>query len=197
MVSIARYYRITNLLLGLLFLIGGLHEIRLSLAQSAQATVDPQTGEVNTNGEIVVDDKLVQRILETSRDATSVEGINEQDAIDIGAIIQRASTDPETSLLLLRMTQQGGKDAFDELRADMNAQQIVFELAETVQEMRALETLYTKFGPSKAYEELLNDGLVPEGREAEYKKNPELLEEDIRKQLYFTFITLAATGGYL
>lgn len=165
--------------------------------RTERASIDAATGEVNTNGEIVVDEQLVLRLLQASGAFDGLSGIPEQTAIDVAAVIQSASTDPETSLLLLRMKEKGGKDDFEVLRRDMSEDQIVSGLAEVVGEMKSLEFLFQKLDPHSAYEEMLKDGLIPAGREKEYKKNPKLLEEDTRKSLYFTFVTLAAAGGYL
>lgn len=164
------------------------------LAHAIEAKVDPMTGEVNTGGEIVVDQELVLKLMQASGAFDGFGGIPEQTAIDVAAVIQKASTDPETSLLLLRMNKEQDYNAFQN---DMTEDQIVSGLAEVVFEMNALETLFHEYSPDRAYEEMLKEGMIPKNREKEYKNNPALLETDKLKSLYFTFVTLAAAGGYL
>ena len=41
------------------------------------------------------------------------------------------------------------------------------------------------------------DGLVDKKREKEYEANPAMLEKDTRATLYFTFVSIASSGGYL
>jgi hypothetical protein len=167
------------------------------IVRGERATIDTVTGEVDIKGEVVVDEKLVLKLLQASGALDGLGGIPEQTAIDVAAVIQSASTDPETSLLLHRMKAKGGKEEFLAFQRDMSDDQIVSGLAEVVAEMRSLELLFQRLNPNKAYEEMLGEGLVPAGREKEYKMNPQLLEEDVRKSLYFTFVSLAAAGGYL
>lgn len=167
------------------------------LLYAREAKVDPMTGEVNTGGEIVVDPELVLKLMQASGAFDGFGGIPEQTAIDVAAVIQKASIDPETSLLLLRMKKEQDYNAFKNDDGMMTEDQIVSGLAEVIFEMNALETLYREYGPDRAYEELLKEGMIPKNRIKEYKNNPSLLETDKLKSLYFTFITLAAAGGYL
>ena len=47
-------------------------------------------------------------------------------------------------------------------------------------------------------EESIKEGLIDDKKKIkEYKKNPALLEADMRKGLYFSFISLAVAGGYI
>jgi len=133
---------------------------------------------------------LVDRLIQNSGADAFV--LSESVAVDIAAVLQAAQRDPETSLLLLRLKQQGTADS---LRLEPD--QIVAGLAEMVSEMEMLEVLFTHKGPERAVVEMVKEGLVEADRVSEYQKDPQLLLDDTRKSLYLTFCSLAVAGGYL
>jgi len=62
-------------------------------------------------------------------------------------------------------------------------------------EMKMMDFLFKD--PVKAVEAFEAEGLLPPEHLETYKKNPELLEDDTRKALYFNFISLAVVGEFL
>lgn len=139
------------------------------------------------------DPELINRLIENSGADSFV--ISEEVATNIAAVITAAKSDPETSLLLLRMKQQSGKESFDAFRRGLTPDMIVSGLAEAVSEMQMAELLFED--PAKAFIEMEKEGMIPPDRIKMYRKNPEQLVEDTKKSLYFTVVSLAAAGGYL
>jgi hypothetical protein len=159
-----------------------------------EATLDAD-GDVtfSTNSQAPPDPELIHRLIENSGADSFV--ISEDVATNIATVITAAKSDPETSLLLLRMKQQGGKESFDAFRRGLTPDLIVSGLAEAVSEMQMAEILFQD--PVRAFIEMEKDGMIPADKIKMYKKNPELLIQDTRKSLYFTVVSLAAAGGYL
>ena len=116
-------------------------------------------------------------------------------AIDIEALMSSVSKDPETSLLLRRMREGSGEEAFTAFRDDMSPDGIVVALAQTLDELKMLDILFRD--PQRAVKAMEEDGMIPRDKLPAYKKNPSLLEEDTRRGLYFSFLSLAAAGGYI
>jgi len=173
----------------------------LSRRKTKQAEEPPETeAVVQETGEMAEEDDastatavnmdLVDRLIQNSGADAFV--LSESVAVDIAAVLQAAQLDPETSLLLLRLKQQG---AADSLRLEPD--QIVAGLAEMVSEMEMLEVLFTHKGPERAVPEMVKEGLVEADRVSEYQKDPQLLLDDSPPSLYLTFCSLAVAGGYL
>jgi hypothetical protein len=155
-------------------------------AQEAHIGVD---GETTLGGENTPSDALIRRLLQS-------QALSEEQAVDIAALIEAAAKDPETALLLRRLKEgSGAKDAFGDFASDMSALQISQGLAQALEELEMLEILFTD--PARAVREMEKEGMIAKDRLSAYKKNPDLLEEDTRKHLYFTFVSIAAAGGYL
>jgi hypothetical protein len=156
--------------------------------QEAQVGVDGETkigGENNARP----NDALISRLLQS-------QVLSEEQAVDIAALIESASKDPETALLLRRLKEgSGAKDAFGDFASDMSSMQIAQGLAQALEELEMLEILFKD--PARAVREMEKEGMIANDRLSAYKKNPDLLEEDTRKHLYFTFVSIAAAGGYL
>ena len=49
----------------------------------------------------------------------------------------------------------------------------------------------------RALREMTKEGMIPEEKLSIYQTNPDLLETDTRRGLYFMFVALAEAGGYL
>jgi hypothetical protein len=154
-------------------------------AQEAEVGVDGET----TMGENNPSDALINRLLQN-------QVLSEEQAVDIAVLIESAAKDPETALLLRRLKEgSGAKDAFGDFASDMSSLQIAQGLAEALEELEMLEILFQD--PARAVREMEKEGMIANDRLSAYKKNPDLLEEDTRKHLYFTFVSIAAAGGYL
>jgi hypothetical protein len=127
-----------------------------------------------------------------------MEGWHELDqatAVEIVAVIEAAKQDPETVVLVRRLNNGGGKDSLQSLKNDLPKQQIVRLLARSLEEMKAAEILFRD--PRRAYEEMEKEGLIPADMKSVYKRDPTLLADDKKKSLYFSFVTMASTGGFM
>lgn len=146
-------------------------------------------GETIMEGEKTPSNALVGRLLQS-------QVLSEEQAVDIAVMIESAAKDPETALLLRRLKEgSGAKEAFGDFASDMSGLQIAQGLAQALEELEMLEILFKD--PARAVREMEKEGMIANDRLSEYKKNPDLLEEDTRKHLYFTFVSIAAAGGYL
>ncbi len=159
--------------------------------RAAEVEVDA-SGQQEQEEASTVDEALVFQLIENS--GADTFRIDIQTATEIAKVIQAAKADPETHSMVAHMRQQ---DEYKEYSRSLTPDMIVSALSEALSEMRAAETLFEMRTPAQALDEMIQDGLVPEHRIAEYKTNPELLMDDTRKHLYFTFVSLAAAGGYL
>ena len=119
----------------------------------------------------------------------------EQAALDIAALINTLKDDSQTTELIMRMKDGDGKKEYENFAKDMSGKEIVAALVQTLEEMKALEILFRD--PARAVEEMNKEGMVPPGRLDAYRKNPALLDTDTRRSLHFTFVSLAAAGGFL
>jgi hypothetical protein len=144
-----------------------------------------QEASIDANGNI--DSQLA----EMARSLQSVAPINAKDASHIAVLLEAAKTDPETQLLLAQMPQ----DTLKNLKSSATPIEIVKGLQQGLDELKAIDILFSN--PERAVIEMYNEGLFDKKRLLHYKKNPSALEEDTRKGIYFTFISLAAAGDYL
>lgn len=157
--------------------------------QAAEVEVDASGQEQKA---LKVDEALVFQLIENS--GADTFRIDIKTATGIAEVIQAAKADSETHSMVAHMrTQEEYKEYSRSLTPDM----IVSALSEALREIRSAETLFEMRTPAQAVEDMIQDGLIPEHRIAEYKQNPDLLIDDTRKHLYFTFVSLAAAGGYL
>ena len=149
------------------------HQADLAAKQTASAEVD-------VNGEA---------------QANPTQGIlSPKDAADMEEILIQASQDEETMKMVVQMKVEM-KDEIEALGAE-TSEDILRGMLHQLVEMRFLEVLFKD--PERAVEESIKEGLIEDKKKIkEYKKNPALLEADMRKGLYFSFISLAVAGGYI
>ena len=122
-----------------------------------------------------------------------VTKLTEQDALDMRAIIQAAGEDPETIKLVAALKDENG-DEINELRK-LPAEEILNGMKEALDEMKMVDLVFED--PVKALEAMEAEAMIPEEHLAAYRKNPQLLEDDTRKALYFRFVSLAVVGEFL
>jgi hypothetical protein len=151
-----------------------------------QALEDEHQDEIYNNN---VSFELVQKLMNSHQD------MHQTTAVDIAAIIESAKNDPETVLLLRRIKEGSGADHMKGFQDTMSVEQISAGLAQTMQELQMLDILFRD--PRRAVQEMDKEGMIAKEKLAAYRKDPKLLEEDTRKALYFTFISLATTGGFM
>jgi hypothetical protein len=122
-----------------------------------------------------------------------VTKLTEQDAVDMRAIIQAAGEDPETIKLVAALKDENG-DEINELRK-LPAEEILNGMKEALDEMKMVDLVFED--PVKALEAMEAEAMIPEEHLEAYRKNPQLLEDDTRKALYFRFVSLAVVGEFL
>lgn len=146
--------------------------------------------EVDTGGDVhVPENKMIQQLQE------AYSRLDDQMAANVAAVIENARTDPETNLLIRRLKEGGGSAEMEALKKSTTPAEAVEQLVGTLSEMNALEILFKD--PKRAFHEMDNDGMVPKEKWSFYEKNPEALADDVRKSLYFTFVSAAIAGGFL
>jgi hypothetical protein len=115
-------------------------------------------------------------------------GLSDEDSELVHELLQKVKKDPDTLTLVSKLkTVQG--PSLDAMKNGMSANEKVKQLKNIVSEMQALETLFQD--PVRALKMMNEDGMVPKDKLPLYEKNPQLLEDDTRKGLYFSFITMA------
>jgi hypothetical protein len=115
-------------------------------------------------------------------------GLSDEDSELVHELLQKVKKDPDTLTLVSKLkTVQG--PSLDAMKNGMSATEKVKQLKNIVSEMQALETLFQD--PVRALKMMNEDGMVPKEKLPLYEKNPQLLEDDTRKGLYFSFITMS------
>ena len=136
------------------------------------------------------------RYLETARKLQSVAPISAQDATDIAVFLDAVQVDPETNAMVSQMRKsEGAGGALQAFIDDVTPLEIVQGMKEAIDELKAIEILFAH--PERAVIEMEKEGLIEKKRVDFYKKNPDILAEDTRKGVYFTFVSLAVAGGYI
>jgi hypothetical protein len=122
--------------------------------------------------------------------------LNEQDVLDIGALLATAASEPETQVLINRLKYGSGAADLAALKREQSVAQIMEGLRQSVSQLKLLEVLFDR-DPAAALAEMEQDDLIPPENLAAYRAQPELLESDMRKAYYFSFVSLAVAGELL
>lgn len=119
--------------------------------------------------------------------------LSDQDAADMQAIIDEAKKDEKTMEMVSRLKNEmsGELDGLRKLGMD----EVLGGMKEAVDNMKMIEYLFKD--KERAVTEMDKEGMIDPKHLKEYKLNPDLLEEDTRRGLYFQFISLSVVGGYL
>ncbi len=119
--------------------------------------------------------------------------LSDHDAADMEAILQEAMKDVETMAMITKMKDEN-PEHIEELRK-LPQIEIIGAMKETLDNMKLIEYLFKD--KEKAVEEMEKEGMIEKAHIKKYRKNPELLEQDTRRGLYFQFISLAVVGGFI
>lgn len=119
--------------------------------------------------------------------------LSDQDAADMEAIISEAKKDVETMAMLTKMRTENS-DAISELEK-LSPEEILGGMKEALDNMKLIEYLFQD--KERAVREMEKEGMIKKEHVKKYRKDPDLLEADTRKGLYFQFISLAAVGGFM
>jgi hypothetical protein len=152
----------------------------------------PPPGDVETS----FDASVAQQQLLLVNSANQKNRLSEKDVADIVTLMGQAAADPATRALIHRLKYGSGKADLADLRLEQSNEQIVDGLRQTMAQLILLEVLFDR-DPAVALAELEKDGLVPKEHLPTYRARPELLEQDMRKAYYFSFVSLAVAGEYL
>ena len=119
--------------------------------------------------------------------------LSDQDAADMEAIITEAKKDVETMAMLTKM-QAENADAISELQK-LSPEEILGGMKEALDNMKLIDYLFQD--KDRAVREMEKEGMIKKEHVKKYRKDPDLLEADTRKGLYFQFVSLAAVGGFM
>jgi hypothetical protein len=119
--------------------------------------------------------------------------LSEKDAADMSAIIDEAKKDLETMAMITRMKNENS-DALSELHK-LSTMEVLGGMKEALDNMKLIEYLFQD--KDRAVREMEKEGMIDKAHIKKYRKDPDLLEQDTRRGLYFQFISLAVVGGFI
>ncbi|KAL7436272.1 hypothetical protein ACHAXH_007976 [Discostella pseudostelligera] len=119
--------------------------------------------------------------------------LSEQDAADMAAIIEEAKKDLETMAMITKM-KEANADEISELRK-LSTMEVLGGMKETLDNLKLIEYLFKD--KERAVREMEKEGMISKEHIKKYRKDPDLLEQDTRRGLYFQFISLAVVGGFI
>lgn len=85
-------------------------------------------------------------------------------------------------------------EGLEELK-NMSPMEVMGGMKETLDNLKLIEYLFKD--KEKAVREMEKEGMIDKAHIKKYRKDPELLEKDTRRGLYFQFISLAVVGGFI
>mmetsp|Transcript_11782 Transcript_11782/g.18080 ORF Transcript_11782/g.18080 Transcript_11782/m.18080 type:complete len:182 (+) Transcript_11782:62-607(+) len=130
----------------------------------------------------------------TTTTTTPQEGfLSEKDAADMSAIIEEASKDVETMAMITKLKEENTAH-LNELR-QLSPMEVLGGMKEVLDNMKLIEYLFQD--KERAVKEMEKEGMIDKAHLKKYRKDPDLLEQDTRRGLYFQFISLAVVGGFI
>jgi Holliday junction resolvasome RuvABC ATP-dependent DNA helicase subunit len=112
----------------------------------------------------------------------------------LDAVLKQMKSDPQTTEMIQRMKSEEA-DTLEMMLGSMSGPEKIANLRNSLNELKAVEVLFKD--PVRALKLMVEDGMVPPDRLPEYQKNPKLLEDDTRKGLYFSLVTISVSLGIL
>mmetsp|Transcript_21970 Transcript_21970/g.25036 ORF Transcript_21970/g.25036 Transcript_21970/m.25036 type:complete len:189 (+) Transcript_21970:59-625(+) len=134
---------------------------------------------------------LVNLLSKAEKEAGGALKLSQKDVLAIDGLIKHAVEDPETKILIQKMKVMQ-RDVIEETIGETTPLKIINNLKAVLEELMALEILFED--KDRAFRAMEKDGMIDKKRIPEYRKNPGLLEEDTRRSLYFSFISMAVVG---
>lgn len=119
--------------------------------------------------------------------------LSEQDAADMAAIIEEAKKDLETMAMITKMKEANAEE-ISEL-SKLSTMEVLGGMKETLDNLKLIEYLFKD--KERAVREMEKEGMISKEHIKKYRKDPDLLEMDTRRGLYFQFISLAVVGGFI
>jgi len=168
----------------------------IQLSSYPQCRINAQFGvpkdaeaEVGADGRV----RLPDEVLAVAESLVTVDtSMDQQDAVDIATIIDAAKKDANTKTMLAEMKAANPKEF--EATAGSEKVELVRGLLQAYEELKLLDTLFQD--PERALRLMVEEGMVEKEKIPMYEKNPQQLETDTRKGLYFMFVALAEAAGY-
>ena len=111
----------------------------------------------------------------------------------MSAIIEEAQKDVETMAMISKL-KSDNTDHLNELR-QLDPMEILGGMKEVLDNMKLIEYLFQD--KERAVREMEKEGMIDKKFIKKYRKDPDLLEQDTRRGLYFQFISLAVVGGFI
>jgi hypothetical protein len=179
--------------------------LHLSLLISSIQRTDAQFGRRIKKGvpisipqEIINGDDMMNIIEDSGGDSRRPQQessgfLSEKDAADMSAIIDEAKKDLETMAMITRMKNENS-DALSELHK-LSTMEVLGGMKEALDNMKLIEYLFQD--KERAVREMEKEGMIDKAHIKKYRKDPDLLEQDTRRGLYFQFISLAVVGGFI
>jgi hypothetical protein len=119
--------------------------------------------------------------------------LSEKDAADMSAILEEATKDVETMAMITKLKEEN-PEHLAELR-QLSPMEVLGGMKETLDTMKMIEYLFKD--KERAVREMEKEGMIDKKHLKKYKKDPDLLEQDTRRGLYFQFISMAVVGGFI
>mmetsp|Transcript_10048 Transcript_10048/g.18048 ORF Transcript_10048/g.18048 Transcript_10048/m.18048 type:complete len:182 (-) Transcript_10048:165-710(-) len=119
--------------------------------------------------------------------------LSEKDAADMEAIINEAKKDLETMAMITKMKADNMEGLADLKK--LSTMEVLGGMKETLDNLKLIEYLFKD--PEKAVREMEKEGMIDKAHIKKYRKDPDLLEKDTRRGLYFQFVSLAVVGGFI
>ena len=120
--------------------------------------------------------------------------LSDQDAADITALIIEAKKDLETMAMLTKMQKENPKEVA-EMQKNLSMEEILGGMKEAMDNLKLIDILFKD--KERAVREMEKEGMIKKEHLKKYRKDPDLLETDTRRGLYFQFVSLAAVGGFM
>ena len=111
----------------------------------------------------------------------------------MSAIIEEAMKDVETMAMITKL-KEDNTDHLEELRR-LSPMEVLGGMKEVLDNMKLIEYLFQD--KERAVREMEKEGMIDKAHLKKYRKDPDLLEQDTRRGLYFQFISLAVVGGFI
>jgi hypothetical protein len=105
-------------------------------------------------------------------------------------LLERVKNDKKTIEMIEKMRSEQSQ-TLESMFGGMSGPEKVRNLKKMIFELQAVEVLFKD--PVRAVKMMNEEGLIPAARLSEYERNPQLLEDDTRKGLYFSFVTVAVS----
>mmetsp|Transcript_21172 Transcript_21172/g.48862 ORF Transcript_21172/g.48862 Transcript_21172/m.48862 type:complete len:200 (-) Transcript_21172:77-676(-) len=173
-----------------------------------EVDVDGSTSELHEPSELEV--SMYKKLVEKTNQALTEVGdkypdleedengekelLTEEEARNIALLLAKCREDTETQAMIQKMRVES-KEEIQSVMDELDSVSLIMSIKYVWSQIKFLEVLFED--PKNGVEKMIEEGLVPEEHVELYRKDPKLLEEDTRKQLYVTFVTFAAAGGFL